>query len=196
MPNTLRIIILIIISVVYTGVLTAQKTLMYSDKTFLYELSLDSTISVYNNYWCHVKSIFVIEKSGNKLVQTIAPPEDNSSICGGSQKFFIIEDVNFDGLNDIRLLAGLPAYANFTYYYWTFDSNANQFQKDTILEEIPNPIFDHDNKLIHSSWIGDDSYGESTYKYVDGKLVLTEETLKDNRKYPRDTTVKYQIKEK
>jgi hypothetical protein len=100
-----------------------------------------------------------------------------------------IEDVNFDKVNDIRMIEFIPATPNTPYYYWTFNSLTKCFERNTSLEQITSPDFDHDKKLITSFWPASCcDHGTSTYKYIDKKPVLTEESevaqdINDNSKY-------------
>jgi hypothetical protein len=99
-----------------------------------------------------VKSISIIKKSDNKLMQTILPPE-NYFFCDMSQdQIFLVEDVNFDNINDIRLLQFLPAAPNLPYYYWVYNSITKIFQRQKALEEITSPKFDHTKRIITSFW--------------------------------------------
>ena len=176
----------------------AQKIYRYHDKNFTYRLVVDSALSNDSaNYECHVKSISIFKRSDQKLLQTISSPE-NSFFCDLSkEQVFIIEDINFDKMNDIRLIQFIPAAPNIPFYYWTFNSKTNRFQRDTSLEEITSPEFDHRNKIITSSWRGGwANYGASTYKYINNKPVLVKEyeiMLDENDRTKHITTLKKRI---
>src|ERR1700720_1454639 len=123
--KSLSILVLFIFFVLST---IAQHTITYQDKNFIYKLSIDSALSGDSvNYQCVVKSIAVIHRADNKLIQTIHP-EENYPDCGlPKDQLFIIEDINFDGVNDIRLLQFLPAAPNLPYYYWIYDRKSGKF---------------------------------------------------------------------
>lgn len=88
----------------------------------------------------------------------------------------MLNDVNFDGHNDFRIIQFIPSSPNIPYYYWTFNKESKQFQRDSILEEITSPIFNNDKKVITSSWrSGCCNHGVSTYKYINRKITLVEE---------------------
>jgi len=190
------IIILIFIFVKFSA--AAQKTFSYQDKLFIYNLTIDSALSADSvNYDCAVKSISIIKKSDDKLVWTILPPE-NYFLCDLPQnQIFIVEDVNFDSINDIRLLQFLPASPNLPYYYWIYNPITKNFQRQKALEEITSPEFDHNKQIITSFWRASCcDHGLSVYKYINGNPVLIKESevaqdLNDNKKYI--TTVKKRV---
>jgi hypothetical protein len=157
---------------------SAQKNYRYQDKNFVYNVAIDSALSADSvNYECAVKSISITRKSDNKLAQTILPPE-NSCFCNMPQdQIFIVEDVNFDNINDIRLLQYLPAAPNLPYYYWTYNPATKVFRRQKALEEITSPEFDHNNRIITSFWRKSCcDHGLSIYKYINGKPILIKES--------------------
>jgi len=156
----------------------SQTKLIYNDKNFSFVLSIDSTLTPDSvNYDCTVKSITITRLKDNKQLQVLKP-EESAPSCGlPKDQVFIIEDVNFDGVNDIRLLQFLPAAPNLPYYYWTYDSKTQKFVRQKSLEDITSPEFDHKRKLIFSFWRdGCCNHGLSTYKYINGKPILIEES--------------------
>jgi hypothetical protein len=173
----MRKAILFSIFIFYSIVSFCQTKLTYSDKTFSFTLLVDSTLTGDSvNYDCVVKSIVVTRLKDEKKIQTITPDENYPS-CGLPQdQVFIIEDIDFDGYNDIRLLQFIPAAPNLPYYYWTYNPITQKFQRQKALEEITSPDFDAKNKLIYSFWRGSCcDHGHSTYKYINGKPTLIEE---------------------
>jgi hypothetical protein len=177
-----------------------QTTLDYQGKSFRYTLLLDSALSADSvNYSCAVKSITIYALSGEK-VQTIQPPENGSTCSLPKDQVFIVEDVNFDGNEDIRLLQFLPAGPNLPYFYWTYDSLTRHFKREEALEAITSPNFDPARRLITSFWRSSCcDHGLSVYRYINGKPVLIEESEvaqdeNDNKKYI--TTLKKRIRGK
>jgi hypothetical protein len=152
-----------------------QRKLAYKDKQFTYVLLVDST-----NETCLVKSITIATRQGNKKVQVIIPDENNQSCTLPKEQVFIVEDMNFDGHNDFRLLQFLPAAPNLPYYCWTYDAKRKIFVRQKSLEDITSPEFDAKEKLIVSSWRdGCCHHGSSTYKYINGKpTVIAEADIK------------------
>jgi len=156
----------------------AQKKLSYSDKDFSFTLLIDSTLTADSvNYHCVVKSIVVRRIKDDQQVQVLTPGDNFPNCDLPKDQIFIIEDVNFDGHDDIRLLQFLPAAPNLPYYFWTYNSATKKFQPDQALEEITSPEFDQKKKLIYSFWRdGCCSHGLSTFKYINGKPKLIEES--------------------
>lgn len=85
-----------------------------------------------------------------------------------------VEDMNFDGYPDIRLLADVVG-ANEVYLYWLYNPRVRKFEKNRQLEDIAiNPEFDPIRKAVVSSGSsGTGRFGE-TYLYRGGKYFLTE----------------------
>lgn len=174
----MRKLILSSILILYSIITNSQTKLIYGDKTFSFALLVDSTLTGDSvNYDCVIKSIVVTRLKDSKEIQTIRPDENNPS-CGLPQdQIFIIEDINFDGFNDIRLLQFLPASPNLPYYYWTYNSKTKMFDRQKALEDITSPEFDPQKKLIYSFWRGSCcGHGQRTYRYVNGKPTLIEES--------------------
>jgi len=138
---------------------------------------------------CTVKSIKILEKANHQLIQTINP-EENSFFCGlKPEEIITSEDINFDGINDIRIVQFIPSSANVPYFYWTFDKNTSQFVEDNSLLEITSPVFDPIKKTITSNWnSGCCIHGTNVYQYVDGKLILIDSSETSDSPGESDTT--------
>jgi len=177
-------ITLIISALIFSIASFAQKKFRYTDKNFTYILTVDSTLTDDGvNYDCAASSISIWNKGGDTiLVQRIEPPQNEFFCNTNKPAVFVLEDMNFDGMSDFRLLQLVPAGPNVPYYYWLYDSKTQQFQQDTSLEEIVAPHFDPVKKIITSSFRGDPdennkrTFVKSTYKYINGKLKLISET--------------------
>lgn len=170
--------IVLLIFIFNAALAGSQTQLAYSEKTFSFVLLVDSTLTADSvNYDCVVKSIVVTRLNDKKQIQVIIPDE-NYPGCGlPKDQIFIVEDMNFDGYNDIRLLQFLPAAPNLPYYYWIYNPKTQKFQPEKALEEISSPDFDPKKKLIYSFWRGSCcDHGLSTYKYVNGRPTLIEES--------------------
>jgi len=84
-----------------------------------------------------------------------------------------IEDVNFDGYKDIRMVEFRPAGPNIPYLYWLFDPKTEQFFSNEAFSKITSPEVDVEKQLIKSSWRGSAAhYGTSHYKVIDNKPIL------------------------
>lgn len=185
----------ILVAVFTFGLTKAQTVFIYSDSLHSFKVSVDSTLSGDSvNYDCYIKTISIYTKSNNRLVQTITPP-DNSFFCTmPKEQIFLLNDINFDKLTDFMIVQFIPAAPNIPYYYWTFNKKTQKFQRDTTLEKITSPDFDPKQKLITSFWRASCcDHGLSTYKYINGKITLVEETeIADDLDHPgqRITTKK------
>jgi hypothetical protein len=154
---------------------TAQKTVDFAGKAFHYRIVIDSTLSADSVNWdCQVKSITILTAAG-ETVQKIRPPENGCSCGLPADQIFIIEDVNFDRKEDIRLLQFEPADPNLPYYFWTYVPTMRRFVRQRSLEEITSPMFDHTHQVITSFWrSGCCDHGLNIYRYVNGKPLLFE----------------------
>jgi hypothetical protein len=90
---------------------------------------------------------------------------------------FIVEDMNFDGYNDIRIQVNNPAAPNNSYYCWVYNPGKGVFVEDCALEALISPVFDQAGKLVHSyERVSAAGYLTWTYRYVKGVLTLLGES--------------------
>ncbi|MNP18410.1 hypothetical protein D3C76_1108930 [compost metagenome] len=103
------------------------------------------------------------------FIETQTPDKENLGV--------VIEDMNFDGYQDIRIQQSMPASPNIPYYYWLWDEDSTRFVPNTSLEIITSPEFDQKNKWIKSDVRGNAAtYYEDIYKYIDEIPMLVKET--------------------
>ncbi len=69
------------------------------------------SLFTYANYKYIVRTIHIHLKQNNALIQKIVP-EENGAYDLPQDQVFIVADMNFDGINDIRLVQYLPAGTN------------------------------------------------------------------------------------
>ena len=69
--------------------------------------------------------MLIQNKTTQKVVQTLDIPENNHHSI--NEEEFIVEDMNFDGFNDFRVLEYRPAFPNMPYYFYLFDPKQNKF---------------------------------------------------------------------
>lgn len=117
-----------------------------------------------------IKQIIIHDIKSKKVIQKITVEENQfvrSSIEG-----FIIEDMNFDGYNDFRLLAALGKRGNMSFYCWLYNPAKKQFEENLSLEEISAPYFDTTKKRIHEGWHEANGYGGyNVYKWIKNEAV-------------------------
>lgn len=169
--------LLFILLTLLSGQLSAQRSIDYTDRRFIYRISVDS----FENNECSISSITIIQKSDKRIIQTIEAP-DNSFLCDVGT--FQLLDVNFDHLNDFRIDQPLPRLVNVCFYYWTYNPIKNRFYRDTLIEEICPTDFDYKKRVIKSHWRAfccDE--GTRTYKLIAGRPVEIEnvESVVDER---------------
>lgn len=86
----------------------------------------------------------------------------------------IAEDYNFDGHNDISLLTYVGSYNN-NYTFWLYDSLTNNFKHFTELDNVYNPIFMKESKIICSKYrVGLSEFYFSKYIWDNNGIVLVE----------------------
>jgi len=175
-----------------------HKTLTYTGSRFVFKVFVTRGISPENNgYVCGVDSIVIKEKGQPAFTQTIKC-EDNGYRCHDTDKpDIVIEDMDFDGTEDIRLRQFLPPSPNIPYYYWLYNAKTKRFEPGRALEAITTPVFDPKRKCITSSWKGSATeYGTTTYEYINEQPVKTEETTKMYSGDYVDIIIKKRVKNK
>ena len=91
---------------------------------------------------------------------------------------FIIEDVNFDGQNDIRLISWTSIQSDKEYWYWLFNPKTGKFEKNSLLERFMNPEFDQELKTVYTRWrSGVYEYGQAIYKWQNNNCLLEMEQV-------------------
>lgn len=90
---------------------------------------------------------------------------------------FVLEDLNFDGCQDIKLFDTLNGNYRREWIYFVWNPDKNVFENDTRLNEITLASFDQEKQLIYGMERGSASdHWYYTYKYIDGDIVLIELT--------------------
>ncbi len=123
---------------------------------------------------------------GDKHIQTINiadvnPFGDDTTTCPepGTGSDIIIEDMNFDGINDFRIIAMLPPGPNIPYICFLWDKKTGKFFHAEFLDDITSPEFDSKTMTVTSSnRESANKYRKDVYKYSGGKLVLVKSTVK------------------
>lgn len=146
----------------------AQRAIIYNDKNFSYTLMLDTLSDAYVD--SSIKLIVIHDLKSKKLIQKISVEENQ--FVKSSTEGFIIEDMNFDGYNDFRLLEIRGKRGNMAFYCWLYNPVKNQFEENISLEEISAPYFDTTKKRIHEGWHRASGYGGyNVYKWINNKAV-------------------------
>ena len=106
---------------------------------------------------------------------------DDTTTCPepGTGSDIIIEDMNFDGINDFRIIAMLPPGPNIPYICFLWDKKTGKFVHAEFLDDITSPEFDSKTKTVtSSSRESANKYRKDVYKYSGGKLVLVKSVVK------------------
>lgn len=109
------------------------------------------------------------------LKQTIKPNENYFSKTIPNDQLFAIEDMNFDGNADFRLMKFLPAGPNIPFLFWIYNPTNERFEVNKNYGEITSPEFNYEKKQISSSWRdGCCRHGRDIYKLEKENPELTE----------------------
>jgi hypothetical protein len=127
-----------------------------------------------------------VHEGNKKQIQTINIAEVNSfgdetttSPEPGTGSDIIIEDMDFDGINDFRIIAMLPPGPNIPYICFLWDKKSGKFIHADFLDDITSPEFDSKTKTVtSSSRESANKYRKDVYKYSGGKLVLVKSVVK------------------
>lgn len=99
---------------------------------------------------------------------------------------FVLQDTNFDRLNDLRLAVGPPDGDGTAYRWFLFDGNAEAFAPTDALDGLRDPIFIIHRKLVSSAFKDERGRtGRVMYKWRGGKLdpvgAIAREQTEDGR---------------
>jgi len=120
-------------------------------------------------------------KQGNKTqtINTYGGQKLETETLDLQNTGFVIEDVNFDGYKDIRLMEFMPAGPDVPYIYWLYDTDKKSFAYSKAFSELTSPIFDAEKKQITMPWReGAMGMGENTYTVEQGQPVLIRQEIR------------------
>ncbi|EAQ50986.1 XAC2610-related protein [Leeuwenhoekiella blandensis] len=160
--------ILLILIILFSFELYSQEIIKFSDAEF--EFCLTKKCGKTD---CEITKIEVL-KNGI-LKQTIKPSENYFSKTFPNDQLFAIEDMNFDGKMDFRLMEFLPAGPNVPFLFWIYNPTNELFEENKDYGEITSPEFDYEKKQINSTWRnGCCEHGRDVYELTNGIPKLTE----------------------
>lgn len=118
----------------------------------------------------------IVVRDGDTVLQTISIPEltfwGQTANHDTDTLGFTLEDVNFDGYQDIRLYDTPNGNYRVEWIYLVWNPAANRFEQDKRLNEISLAQFDQEKQLIYGMERGGAAYHYfSTYQYIDGEIV-------------------------
>ena len=86
---------------------------------------------------------------------------------------FVLEDMNFDGYLDMRLMQYVSTGFNIPYHCWLWDFVGNRFVYNEALSAVSSPIFDQEEKqVLGFSTGGAAEYIDSVYEFRGAELIL------------------------
>lgn len=91
--------------------------------------------------------ILIISPDGN---EQMVDQFDSFLPAGSEPDALIVEDLNFDGYSDLRIMKYSPGGANVNYYYWLYDPISSAFQNSTNFEILVSPEVDRINNEVLS----------------------------------------------
>lgn len=166
-------IIILLVGIEYQ--VFAQKTITYTDQKFEYKLYIMPYTDVddsSNNSYCTIQKINIFTKYDKKEIQQLIPV-GTYFYCDRDSVVFSLVDANFDGYNDLQIF-DLKGTSGTLYFFWLYNFSKNKFERNSELEALSRPEFDEKSKSIYSSFFNNRSSGQDTYKYIHGKLTMTE----------------------
>ena len=124
--------------------------------------------------------IDVSRESEPTVIQSLQIPEADRPYRG--TRYFQLEDVNFDGYSDIKLLSFSGATGNGYYYYWLFDRKTDQFVFSQEFSKFCNPILHPETREIETHAVRGKAgmiYIDETFRVIDGRPVLVRRESED-----------------
>lgn len=95
-----------------------------------------------------------------------------------------VEDVNFDGFADLRIMKYLPGGANVPYLFWLYDPIEKKFVESKAFEVVMSPQVDSSQKMLISRQRS--SAAEYTTEYYKPKGRLPVLVKREERTYQSD----------
>ncbi len=95
----------------------------------------------------------------------------------GYNTLVALQDINFDGYNDLLIRNGIGTLDNTPSTYWLYNVVRDSFEPYPPLSDISNPEFDPHAKTITSTsrCCAGLSYSTKTYSFINNAYILTED---------------------
>lgn len=202
-------VILIALSILTTGAVLAadKKTFVVSKKIEVSDnriLTLKFNGLIFTETETGGYSNIAVNEGNKKHIQTINIADvnsfgDDTTTCPdpGTGSDIIIEDMDFDGINDFRIIAMLPPGPNIPYICFLWDKRSGRFVHAEFLDNMTSPEFDSKAKIIISnSRESANLYSRDVYRYSGGKPILIESVSTEYKKLkdPNGQVKLYEIK--
>ncbi|MBI3510014.1 MAG: hypothetical protein HY064_05080 [Bacteroidetes bacterium] len=148
-----------------------------------YSVKADSMISD------SISRIDIYHLPDNKKIQSVIPDfsYETERIQLDYLHPFVMEDMNFDGYSDFRVLSWVGIRDQQMNECWIYDPEKNIFREDSVLDETWDVVFDHKKKTVYSNERDGCCYDHCNRMMAwegDSLVVLREEDVMSN---PMDT---------
>lgn len=149
-PGALGSLFLVML-VLHPAEAAAPRAHTFRDKDFEFTLEVNQKPSADGaSPFCELKSVTVRRKPDGQELQKLAL-EGILLECGVEPgALLIVEDIDFDGRKDLRVLRLLDARLQSTFDYWVYDQKTGRFEKDARFEALSSPHFDAGTRTITS----------------------------------------------
>lgn len=151
--------------------------------------------------WVDSLKIFQVDDTTLKQVIEL-DAEFTVSPLPRKQEYFFVEDYNYDGYKDIRILAWWGGSGGDSYIVWIYNPKNKLFETDDFYRSLSNAVFDFKKRLLETydhNGAGDNTY--KLYKFFNNKYNLmlevedwTDEGAEHDKYFVRD--IKKRIDEK
>lgn len=134
---------------------------------------IDTTGEIWN-----VKGIDIYSSDSLTPVQQIKYLNTLTPVGRDFSGGFMVDDYNFDGTNDFRLIKIDEQTNEVQFHFWLFNKEEKKFIPCFQLDSIPSPQFDFTNHFILSEYETDTSLVSDTYKIINNNIKLEERNVK------------------
>lgn len=127
-----------------------------------------------------INRIDVVPVGATTATQVLIVDSGESPMSDTDRSYVSVEDLNFDGYNDLKVLRSQGATGNTTYTVWMFDPKTSQFilnkQLSNLMNPTPNPKTETLTSFSNSSAA---DWGHQTYVWKNGQLMLIHEVIQN-----------------
>ena len=126
----------------------------------------------------YIHSIIIARADNGAEVQQISLNPPAETFADEDYGFgLVLEDMNFDGFMDIRVMQFVSAGTHIPYHCWLWDAATHRFEYSEALSAISSPMFDADRRQVLGFETGGPAeYIFTTYMFRDAELVLVGRT--------------------
>jgi hypothetical protein len=142
------------------------------DTLFTFEFNYGRVKDGNGEFFDTIRSINIIRRKDGVKIQTVSPSQAFEVLSYIPP--FEIEDMNFDGYLDFRVLSFVMMRGQRFYNFWLYNPEKEIFEENIPLSETWDVEFDHENKTVISSarLVGPFDVRNETFTLKNGKLVL------------------------